>query len=128
MKPYSQDLRERVASACAEPGRTIRQVAATFQVSTAFVDKLLRRQRTTGSVAAHPHSGGSAPKLDAAARAQVVAWVGEQPDVTLAELRAALVAAGGPAVSLTLLWQVLGAHDLRRKKRASTPPSAIPSG
>ncbi len=128
MKPYSQDLRERVASACAQPGRTIGQVAATFQVSVAFVDKLLRRQRATGSVAARPHTGGAGRKLDAAARAQVAAWVGEQPDVTLAELQAALVAAGGPLVSRTLLWQVLAAHDLRRKKRVSTPPNATPSG
>lgn len=43
MKPYSQDLRERVASACAQPGRTIAQVAVASSVSTAFVDKLLRR-------------------------------------------------------------------------------------
>lgn len=128
MKAYSQDLRERVASACGQPGRTIAQVAAAFSVSTAFVNKLLRRQRTTGSVAARPHRGGPAPKLTAAAQAQVVAWVGQQPDVTLAELQAALVAVGGPAVSLTLLWQVLAAHDLRRKKRVCTPPNATPTG
>ena len=128
MKPYSQDLRERVASACAQPGRTIAQVAVAFRVSTAFVNKLLRRQRTTGSVAARPHTGGPAPKLDAVAQAQVVAWVGQQPDVTLAELQTTLAADGGPAVSLTLIWQVLAAHDLRRKKRVSTPPSATPSG
>ena len=128
MKPYSHDLRERVASACAQPGRTIAQVAAAFSVSTAFVDKLLRRQRTTGSVAARPPAGGPPPKLDAAAQAKVVAWVGAQPDITLAELRAALLAHGGPAVSLTLLWQVLAAHDLRRKKRVFPPPNAPPSG
>ena len=102
MRPYSQDLRERVASACTEPGRTIAQVAATFRVSTAFVDKLLRRQRTTDSVAAWPHTSGPVAKLDAAARAQLVAWVGQRPDITLAELPAALEAGGGPAVSLTL--------------------------
>jgi transposase len=128
MKPYSQDLRERVVSACAQPGRTIAQVAAAFSVSTSFVDKLLRRQRTTGLVAARPHTGGPSPKLDATAQAQLVAWVGQRPDSTLAELQAALEASGGPAVSLTLIWQVLAAHDLRRKKRVSTPPSATPSG
>ncbi len=128
MKPYSQDLRERVASACTQPGRTIVQVAASFSVSTAFVDKLLRRQRTTGAVAARPHTGGPAAKLDAAAQAQLVAWVNQQPDVTLAELQTALVTGGGPSVSLTLIWQVLAAHDLRRKKRVSTPPNATPSG
>jgi transposase len=127
MKPYSQDLRERVASACAQPGQTIGQVAVAFSVSTAFVNKLLRRQRTTGSVAARPHTGGPTAKLDAVLQAQLVAWVGGQPDITLAELQAALVAHGGPAVSLTLIWQVLTAHGLRRKKRVSTPPNATRS-
>ena len=127
MKPYSQDLRERVASACAQPGQTIGQVAVAFSVSTAFVNKLLRRQRTTGSVAARPHTGGPTAKLDAALQAQLVAW-GGQPDITLAEWQAALVAHGGPAVSLTLSWQVLAAHGLRRKKRVSTPPNATRSG
>ena len=116
MKPYSQDLRERVASACAEPGRTIAQVAAAFSVSIVFVDKLLRRQCTTGSVAARPHRGGPVPKLAAAWQAHLVARVDAQPDSTLAELQAALRTGGGPAVSLTLIWQVLAAHDLRRKK------------
>src|SRR4028118_663093 len=97
MKPYSQDLRERVVSACAQPGRTIAQVAAAFSVSTSFVDKLLRRQRTTGLVAARPHTGGPSPKLDATAQAQLVAWVGQRPDSTLAELQAGLEASGGPA-------------------------------
>ena len=128
MRPYSQDLRERVASACAEPGRTIAQVAAAFSGRTAFVNKLLRRQRTTGSVAARPHMGGPAPKLDMAAQAQRVAWVGKQPDSTLADRRAALLLGGGPAMSLTLIWQVLAAHELRRKKRVSTPPNATRSG
>lgn len=126
MRAYSQDLRERIAAACGQPKRTIAQVAAQFSVSVSFVDKLLRRQRITGSVAAKPAAGGPAPRLDLARRAQLVAWVQQQPDVTLGELQAGLVAVGGPLVSRTLIWQVLAAHDLRRKKRASTPPNAIP--
>ena len=66
MKAYSLDLRERVAVACAKPEMRIHQVAAQFAVFTSFIDKLLRRQRTTGSVVALPHKSGSAPLLDAA--------------------------------------------------------------
>ena len=43
MKAYSQDLRERVTSACAEPGAKIYQVAVRFAVSLAFINKHLRR-------------------------------------------------------------------------------------
>ena len=60
MKAYSHDLRERVAAACAEPGAKIYQVAARFSVSLSFTDKLLRRQRTSGSVAELPRHPGPA--------------------------------------------------------------------
>ncbi|WP_460515323.1 hypothetical protein [Hymenobacter jeollabukensis] len=62
-----------------------------------FVNKLLQRQRAGGGVAALAHRGGPAPLLDEAARTQLAACVAQQPDATLDELRALLVAAGGPA-------------------------------
>jgi len=43
------------------------QVAARFCVSVAFVGKLLRRQRHTGSVAALPGRGSRANYLDVTA-------------------------------------------------------------
>ena len=128
MNPYSVDLRERVAAACAAGGSSLGQVAARFSVSLSFVNKLLQRQRTGGGVAALPHRGGPAPLLDAAARAQLAACVARQPDATLDELRVLLAASGGPAVGRTTVWQGLRALDLRRKKRVSTPPSATPNG
>jgi transposase len=128
MKPYSEDLRERIAAACAAGDSSLSQVAARFSVSLSFVNKLLQRQRTSGSLAALPHRGGPAPLLDAAARTHLAACVAQQPDATLDELRVHLAASGGPAVGRTTLWQGLQALNLRRKKRASTPPSALPNG
>ncbi len=128
MKAYSNDLRERVAAACQQAGRTIGEVAAQFSVSDSFVRKLRRRQRTSGSLAALPQRSGPAPCLDAAAQAQVVACLRQQPDATLAELCTWLAAVGGPAVSQSTLWRAVRGLDWRRKKRASTPPSATPSG
>jgi transposase len=93
-------------------------------VSLSFVNKLLKRQRTSGSLAALPHRGGPSPLRDAAARTQLAACVAGQLD----ELRVQLAASGGPAVGRTTVWQGLQALDLRRKKRASTPPSATPNG
>lgn len=71
MKPYSADLRKRVAAACAAGNNSIGQVAARFSVSLSFVNKLLKRQRTSGAVAALPHRGGPAPLINAAARRPV---------------------------------------------------------
>jgi transposase len=128
MKAYSTDLRERVAAACKQSGRTIGEVAAQFSVSESFVYKLRRRQRTSGSLAALPQGRGPAPCLDAVARAQLVACLRQEPDATLDELCSWLAAIGGPVVSQTTLWRAVTALDWRRKKRASTPPSATPTG
>lgn len=116
MQAYSLDLRQRIVAACAVPGARQVQVAARFCVSVAFIGKLLRRQRYTGSVAALPGRGGSARYLDAAAQLWLVAQVAQTPDQTLAELRTAWVAAGGRPVCLPVHWRVLDEHGLRRKK------------
>ncbi len=123
MQAYSDDLRQRVAAAYASGHFTIGEVASRFTVSVSFVNKLLQRQRTTGSVAALPHRGGPAPRLQPLDHQHLAACVAAQPDATLAELGQQLVA----AVSPTVLCQTLQALDLRRKKRVYTPPNATPS-
>lgn len=40
MQVYSQDLRERVATACAEPGAKVAHVARLFAVSLSFQQAL----------------------------------------------------------------------------------------
>ena len=128
MKAYSLDLRERVAAACQQPGRTLGAVAAQFSVSVSCVEKLLQRQRTSGSLAPLPWRGGPAPCLDASSRADVGACLRQQPDATLDELRVWVAALGGPAVSPATMGRAVRALGWRRKKRASTPLSATPSG
>ena len=111
MKAYSLDLRERVAAACAQPGRTIGAVATQFSVSVSFVEKLLHRPRTSGSLAARPHRSGPAPLLDAAARAELGACLRQQPDATLDELCVWVAALGGPAVSPAPVGRAVQALD-----------------
>ena len=121
MKAYSLDLRERVAAACGQPGSRVVAVAAQFSVSVSFVEKLLHRQRTTGSVAALPPRSGPAPDLDTRTREELRACLRQEPDATLAELCTWLAAIGGPPVSQSTLWRAVRALGWRRKKRASTP-------
>ena len=127
MQAYSEDLCKRVVAVYATGQGTIGQVATRFGVSASFVDTLLKRQRTSGSVAALPRRGGPAPRLQEADRQRRSACVAAQPEATLAELRQQLVAAGSPAVGQTVLWQPLQQLHWRRKKRVCTPPSAPPS-
>ena len=128
MKAYSLDLRERVAAACQQPGHTIGAVAAQFSVSVSFVEKLLQRQRTRGSLASLPLRDGPEPSLDVSNRADVVACLRQQPDATLDELCVWVAALGGPVVSPATMGRAVQALDWRRKKSASTPSSATPSG
>jgi len=128
MNAYSIDLRERVVAACALSGVRIYQVAAQFGVSVSFMDKLLCRQRTTGSVAALPPSGGPAPMLNPTGQLRLTACLNQQPDATLDELRTALAAAGGPVLSRTSVWRATESLGWGRKKKVSTPPSVTRSG
>ena len=126
MKPYSQDLREKIVHAL-EAGCTQEQVAARFFVSLSFAEKLWRRWRETGSCAALPHAGGRQRALrehEAALRQEVAG----QPDATLAELCERLAGAGAPSVSVATMCSELRRLDLPRKKSRSTTASATYRG
>ena len=116
VKAYSIDLRERVVAACALPGVRIHQVAAQCKVSLAFVDNRLRRQRTTGPVAALPPSGGPAPMPDPTGHVPLTACLNQQPDVTPDALRTALAAAGGAVLSRTSVGRATQSPGWKRKK------------
>ena len=122
LRAYSADLRSRVAAARGQPDAPRAQVAQHFGVSVSFITKLLRRQRTSGSLAPKPATGGRPRGLDAPVRARLVAQVRAQPDATLAELRAWLRPETGHTVGV--VWRALAGHDLRRTKEPFTPPGA----
>jgi transposase len=63
MKTYSQDLREKVAAAVAQDKQSSRQIAELMGISESTIEKWMRRERETGSVAAAPHAGGVARVL-----------------------------------------------------------------
>jgi len=62
-RPYSNDLRERVATSVAL-GRTCRQTADLFGVSVSSVVKWSQRQRSTGTAAALPMGGNRGRSLE----------------------------------------------------------------
>ena len=117
MKPYSLDLRTRVAAACQQVGSRQQQVADRFGVSLSFIKKLRRRARETGSLAPKPASGGPARALSADEQQWLVAYAGQHADATLAELNAAWQTEFGRPVGQTSIWNVLDEHNLRRKKK-----------
>jgi len=80
-RPYSLDLRERVASAVSR-GESCRSVSRTFGVSVASVVRWSQRARETGSASAYA-MGGRRPLLLAAEKDWLLARFAQKPDVTL---------------------------------------------
>jgi transposase len=119
MKAYALDLRERMVRAYAQHLGSQRALARLFAVSRSFVEKLLRRHRTTDESAPQPHAGGRSLTCDGVARALLRQLVQAQPDATRQELCAQLQQQQGRRVSvatMSRLWHRLG---LPRKKRRS---------
>jgi transposase len=118
MRPYSQDLRQRIIEAIQANEDPQAEIAQTFGVSLSFVEKLWRRWRTTGDIAPRPHAGGGTRQLKDQVE-MLRREVGRQPDVTLEELRERVIAAHGPSVSLATLCRELQRLALPVKKVAS---------
>ena len=122
-KPYSQDLRERVIAAV-DTGTGAYVAAPLFRVSVSYIYKTLIRRRITGEVTARRSGGGPKPKLalhDDALRERIAA----EPDITLAELQAWLLAERKVKVSVGCLWNKLNFLKLSLKKSRSELPSRI---
>jgi transposase len=126
MAAYSIDLRQKILHACARRLGSQRALADLFGVSLSFVEKLLRRQRTTGDIGPKPHAGGQRPHLDSAGNTLIRQLVHDHPDMTLEELCARVADARGVRVSVATMCRVLQRLGLPRKKRHSTPVSATP--
>jgi transposase len=113
MRPYSMDLRERVAAAVDHAEGSLREIARRFRVSLSFVVRLLQRRPGAPTQAPKPHRGGPPRALGPDDLRRLERLIGEQPDATLEQLKER----GGFACSLKTLWYALRRLDLTRKKK-----------
>jgi transposase len=127
MKPYSQDLRERVVHALAAQEEGQAEIAERYAVSLPFVEKLWRRWRTTGSCAARPRGGGRQRSLRGA-EPLILAVLAHAPDMTLAMLCEWVAQAGHLQVSPKTMGLELKRLRLPLKKSRSRPASATRHG
>ena len=91
-KSYSLDLRRRVAR-FVEAGHSCHEAARHFEVSVAFVVRLMAAYRATGSLAAKPEGGWRYSKLDPH-REFLIRRVAEKGAITMPQLAAELAALG----------------------------------
>lgn len=112
---YSDDLRQKPVEAWQAGHGTPAELAEWFGVSLSWVEKVLRRWRTTGQTAARPFRHGPLPLLDPARLERLVQ---QHPDAIWTEW------GGRLQVSASTVCRALQRLDLPRKKRLSTPASA----
>ena len=112
--PISLDLRLRIVHAV-EQGSSIRGAARRFAVSPAAAIKLMQRVRATGSPAPARYGGHRRPLL-APYEAALERLVAATPDITLAELQAALQRRFGIVAGLSTIHNTLRRIGLRHKK------------
>lgn len=117
MSTISLDLRQRIFDA-RQAGETTAEVAERFDVSPAFVRRLMQRHRETGSLV--PKSGPRGPKPSLTEYAdQLRELNAQQPDLQPAEIRDRL----GLKVSALTVWRTLRRLGLTFKKSRFMPPS-----
>jgi transposase len=119
MRAYSNDLRERVVAACDARDGTREQIAARFAVSVAWIRKLIRQRRETGSIAPKPRGGGRAPAFDGEAARRLREAVRADDDATLQEL----ARAAGVACCASAVHRALTRLGITRKKSRGGRPS-----
>jgi transposase len=111
---YSMDLRQRVL-ALYDEGLKTKKVAKQLKVCPAWARRIKQWRNEGKSIAARA-VGGSKPKLDQHARAELSRFVDEQPDATLEELRARVGVELKISISIGALWETLRVMKLSLKK------------
>ena len=114
MTAYSLDLRKRVLRAW-DRGMGADAVAATYDVSRAWVHRLVQRRRETGSIEPRKQTKFRARALSPEQEDRLVNLITARPDATLAELRETLPTTAG----LTTLWRAIDRLGLTVKKNGT---------
>jgi transposase len=115
------DLRDRVVAACDAGLWSRAEIAQRFDVSTAWIRRLLQRRRETGQYGPLTTKRGRKPVFAGRLRERLEKLVQRQPDATLAELRDRT----GVTCTLAAICKTLQRLDYHRKKRRSGPLSRI---
>jgi transposase len=112
----SQDLRLRIVDLVAS-GVSRREAARQFMVSASSAVRFVKQAEEVGHVdVKKPKKRGS--KLDPY-RADILGWIGEQPDLTLAELCARLDEGHGLRVGSSTLDDWLCSNQITYKKNGA---------
>jgi len=114
-KPYSDDLRRRVATAILA-GESCRAIAERFVIAPSTVVKWAKRLRDTGSTAPAKFGGHRKCSLEAH-RTFILSRIEQVPHLTLHRLKD-LLAERGVSISHDTVWRFLRREGQSFKKNA----------
>ena len=107
MKPYSLDLRQKVALTYEAGGISQRQLAKSFRVSVSFVQDLLKRKRELGTITPKVRTNQTPTKLNAEQLNVLRHLVEAQPDGTLAEFQERLQQKTGGLIGIATVDRMI---------------------
>jgi len=117
MRPYSLDLRQKIFETYQAGGISQRQLAKQFRVALSFIEKLLKQERETGSIAPKVRTLQTPTKLNDAQLETLATLVSANNDATLAELQEKLKQATGVTIGRSTMDRMLRKLNLTRKKK-----------
>ena len=122
-EPLSTDLRRRVVDAV-KGGMSRRQAAAHFKVGASSAIRWVARSLTTGDISPKRQGGDRRSKAIEAQADFILSLLGPEGDATLAEMQAALAAAGH-SFSISALSRFFARRRITFKKSPRMQPSRI---
>ncbi|WP_414589596.1 helix-turn-helix domain-containing protein [Scytonema sp. PCC 10023] len=116
MKPYSIDFREKVVKTYEQGNTSIRKLATRFDVSKAFVQRLLKQKKIKGHLEPEKQGGSMKSELDGYS-SQLHQMVEKYPDATLSEYCEYWGETYNQWVSTSTMCRTLQRQQLTLKKR-----------
>ena len=121
MKPFSQDLRERIVAAYEANERSFAEIRRRFSVSGTVVGNFVRQKRELGTLAPQVHRRGRKPAVSGKKKAELREHLRKHPDATVLKRSQAL----GLKCSEKTLWQTPRKMGWRFKKNRREQLSKI---
>jgi transposase len=115
MKPYSEDLRQKVVQAIHQRSMSKSQAAHLFSISLSSVKRYVRLANQGESLAPRK-GGGRPPKADEATKRLLAEDIRTRPAATVKERRRFLESFAGKSLSEPTLRRLLKRMGFRRKK------------
>ncbi len=113
MRPYSLDLRKQIVSAYKNKEGSMLKIACKFHVSRSFVQKLIKQERETGSIAPLIPISGYESKILPHINI-IKQLLNENPNITLKQLCNAIEQKTGTSISQSTMCRFLHQHELSK--------------